>query len=99
LCQARAKAALREFVLKEDALDVIELMTTSVEDVHKDEEGHVDPCRGGAGGTSNRKMKKAFVNELHRIIGLGGECSLDDMVNMRFVVCSMLLSSNKIPNT
>jgi DNA helicase MCM8 len=81
LCQARAKAALRDFVLKEDALDVIELMTISVKDVHCDEEGRVDPCRGGAGGTSNRKMKKAFLNELHRVVGVGAECSLDDMVN------------------
>ena len=81
LCQARAKAALREYVLKEDALDVIELMTISVKDVHRDEEGYVDPCRGGAGGTSNRKMKKAFLNELHRVIGVGAECTLDDMVS------------------
>jgi DNA replicative helicase MCM subunit Mcm2 (Cdc46/Mcm family) len=82
LCQARAKAALRDFVLREDALDVIELMTISVNDVHRDEEGSVDPHRGGAGGTSNRKMKKAFLNELHRLDGgAGGEFTIDDMVS------------------
>jgi DNA replicative helicase MCM subunit Mcm2 (Cdc46/Mcm family) len=81
LCQARAKASLREFVLKEDALDVVELMHLSVEDVHRDEEGQVDPFRGGAGGKSNRKMKKAFENELQRIVGIGAACTLDDLVS------------------
>lgn len=80
LCQARAKATLREYVLKEDALDVIELMAMSVKDVHCDESGRVDPCRGGAGGISKRKMKKAFLHELHQIVGTGCECSQDDLV-------------------
>jgi len=79
LCQARAKACLRDFVLKEDALDVVELMSISVEQVHSDEGGAVDCGRGGAGGMSKRKMKKAFVNELHRIVGVGAECCLDDL--------------------
>lgn len=79
LCQARAKACLRDFVLKEDALDVVELMSTSVDQVHSNEMGVVDPARGGAGGKSNRKMKKAFVNELQRIVGVGAECTLDDL--------------------
>jgi DNA helicase MCM8 len=79
LCQARAKASLRDFVLKEDALDVIELMSLSVEQVHSDEHGAVDRSRGGAGGTSNRKMKKAFITKLQQIIGVGAECSLDDL--------------------
>jgi DNA helicase MCM8 len=79
LSQARAKACLREYVLKEDALDVVELMTQSVDQVHSDEFGTLDKSRGGAGGKSNRKMKKAFLNELHRIVGPGAECTLDDL--------------------
>lgn len=79
LCQARAKACLRDFVLEEDALDVVELMSLSVEQVHSDEFGVVDKGRGGAGGMSNRKMKKAFTNEIHRLVGIGAECSLDDL--------------------
>jgi DNA replicative helicase MCM subunit Mcm2 (Cdc46/Mcm family) len=79
LCQARAKACLRDFVLKEDALDVVELMSTSNDQVHTDEVGEVDPTRGGAGGKSNRKMKKAFMSELQRIVGVGTECTLDDL--------------------
>jgi DNA replicative helicase MCM subunit Mcm2 (Cdc46/Mcm family) len=79
LCQARAKACLRDFVLREDALDVVELMRRSVEQVHSDESGVMDPIRGGAGGKSNRKTKKAFCNELQRLVGVGAECSLDDL--------------------
>ena len=79
LSQARAKACLREYVLREDALDVIELMSRSVDEIHKDEFGAIDRSRGGAGGVSNRKIKKAFVNELYRLIGAGAECSLDDL--------------------
>lgn len=79
LCQARAKACLRDFVLEEDALDVVELMARSVDEVHKDEYGSVDRSRGGAGGRSNKKMKKAFTNEIHRIIGAGAECTMDDL--------------------
>ena len=81
LCQARAKACLRDFVLKEDALDVVELLSSSVEQVHSDEGGNLDRSRGGAGGKSNRKMKKAFVNEIQRIVGIGTECTLDDLVS------------------
>ena len=82
LCQARAKACLRDFVLKEDALDVVELMSQSVEQVHRDEDGAMDKTRGGAGGRSNRKTKKAFFQELKRIVGVGVECSLDDLVSI-----------------
>jgi hypothetical protein len=71
---------LRDFVLKEDALDVVELMAKSVDQVHSDDHGEVDPSRGGAGGTSNRKMKKAFANEIQRLVGSGRQCSLDDLV-------------------
>jgi hypothetical protein len=70
-------------------LDVVELMSISVDDVHRDEEGCVDPHRGGAGGTSNRKMKKAFLSELHRIDGgTGGEFTLDDLVRCLLAVKS-----------
>lgn len=79
LCQARAKACLRDFCLKEDALDVVELMSCSVEQVHSDERGAIDVGRGGAGGISNRGMKKAFIKELQRLVGVGAECSLDDL--------------------
>lgn len=78
LSQARAKACLRDYVLKGDAEDVVELMSRSVDQVHSDENGALDPGRGGAGGGSNRKKKKAFINEVHRIIGVGAECTLDD---------------------
>ena len=86
LCQARAKACLRDFVLKEDALDVVELMSKSVDQVHSDDHGSIDRTRGGAGGTSNRKMKKAFANELRRLVGTGGTCTLDDLVSRQLVV-------------
>ncbi len=79
LSQARAKACLRDYVLEEDALDVVELMTQSVAQVHTDEQGSLDLQRGGAGGKSNRKMKKAFINELQRIVGPGAECQMDDL--------------------
>ena len=71
LSQARAKACLRDFVLKEDAEDVVELMRESVRQVHvTDAAGHIDKSRGGAGGTSNRKAKKAFEAELRRIVSM-----------------------------
>lgn len=79
LSQARAKACLREFVLKEDALDVVDLLRRSVEQVHTDEFGIVDRTRAGPGGLSNRKMRKIFTQEVYNVIGVGAECSLDDL--------------------
>jgi DNA helicase MCM8 len=79
LCQARAKACLRDFVLREDALDVVELMSRSMEQVHTDETGNIDPTRGGAGGTSKRKVKKAFIHQLNTVVGINNMCSLDDL--------------------
>jgi DNA helicase MCM8 len=79
LSQARAKACLREFVLKEDALDVVELLRRSVEQVHTDEFGSIDRTRCGAAGQSNRKMRKAFTKELQNTIGIGAECTMDDL--------------------
>ncbi|GKY95383.1 hypothetical protein MPSEU_000499900 [Mayamaea pseudoterrestris] len=79
LCQARAKASLRDYCLKEDALDVVELMSLSVEQVHSDETGLVDRTRGGAAGVSKRKMKKLFIDELQRFVGGEADCSMDDL--------------------
>jgi DNA helicase MCM8 len=79
LCQARAKACLRDFCLKEDALDVVELMSRSVDQVHTDESGLLDAARGGAGGVSKRKVKKLFVQQLQQIVGVGAECAMDDL--------------------
>ena len=62
LSQARAKACLRSYVLKEDAEDVVELMIESVRQVHMDETGRVDKARGGAGGKS--KQRKAFLQAM-----------------------------------
>eukprot|EP00986_Skeletonema_menzelii_P008273 scaffold3437_cov145-Skeletonema_menzelii.AAC.5 len=62
LSQARAKACLRPYVLKEDAEDVVELMCHSVNQVHMDESGRVDKARGGAGGKS--KQRKAFLQAM-----------------------------------
>ncbi len=66
LAQARAKACLREFVLKEDAEDVVELMRDSVNQVHRDSNGALDRTRGGVVGKSKRKQKRAFVDALRR---------------------------------
>jgi DNA replicative helicase MCM subunit Mcm2 (Cdc46/Mcm family) len=85
LCQARAKAELYSHVTREHALDVIELMTTSVKDVHCDENGKVDPIRGGAGGISKRKLKTEYLKKLHALIGVGAECSLEDLVSFNLV--------------
>jgi DNA helicase MCM8 len=79
LSQARAKACLRDFVLREDALDVVDLLRQSVEQVHTDEYGIVDRTRAGAAGLSNRKMRKLFIKEVQNIIGVGADCSLDDL--------------------
>jgi DNA helicase MCM8 len=66
LAQARAKACLREFVLKEDAEDVVELMRDSVNQVHMDGSGRLDRTRGGVGGKSKRKQKQEFMDALRR---------------------------------
>ena len=79
LSQARAKACLRDFVLKEDALDVVEILRRSVEQVYTDEHGVVDRARGGAGGMSNRKMRRAFGEELRKVVGIGASCTVDDL--------------------
>jgi DNA helicase MCM8 len=81
LAQARAKACLREFVLEEDALDVVELLKKSVEQVHTDERGLVDKYRVGAGGLSNRKLRLEFEKHLREIVG-PGECTYQDLIHI-----------------
>jgi DNA helicase MCM8 len=81
LAQARAKACLREFVLKEDALDVVKLLKKSVEQVHTDEQGLVDRHRIGAGGLSNRKLRLEFEKHLRDVVGRG-ECTYQDLVRL-----------------
>lgn len=66
LAQARAKCCLREFVLREDAEDVVELMKDSVEQVHRDSYGQLDKTRGGVVGKSKRKQKKIFMGALRQ---------------------------------
>ena len=77
LSQARAKACLREFVVEEDAHDVVELMEQSVNQVHMDEEGKMDRTRGGAAGTSNRQSKRMFEEEVKKIAAEKGDLFLD----------------------
>ncbi len=66
LAQARAKACLREFVLKEDSEDVVALMHESVNQVHVDSDGRIDRTRGGVAGKSKRKQKKVFLDTLRQ---------------------------------
>mmetsp|Transcript_25749 Transcript_25749/g.60369 ORF Transcript_25749/g.60369 Transcript_25749/m.60369 type:complete len:900 (+) Transcript_25749:68-2767(+) len=82
LSQARAKACLREFVLEEDALDVVEMLKRSVDQVHTDEFGIIDRSRAGARGLSNRKLRKEFTKELYKIVGIGAECTYDDLLRV-----------------
>lgn len=81
LSQARAKACLRPYVLREDALDVVDLMKHSVDQVHMDENGNIDKARGGAGGRSKRKEKEDFLNGLKTYKQRNGllSFSLDDL--------------------
>lgn len=86
---------MREYCLKEDALDVVELLSTSVDQVHSDDSGRLDRGRGGAGGISNRKMKTDFKKELQLLVGPGGHCTLDDLVSAqvcRALACEFIYS-------
>jgi DNA helicase MCM8 len=82
LSQARAKACLREFVLKEDALDVVELLKKSVEQVHTDEFGLIDRGRAGAGGQSNRRIRNEFIKEWEKFAPVGEEVLYDDLLRI-----------------
>lgn len=69
-------------MIREDALDVVELLKKSVEQVHTDEFGMVDRMRAGARGQSNRKLRKIFIQEVYNLIGIGAECSYDDLLRV-----------------
>lgn len=60
LAQARAKAELREVANRQDALDVIELVKTSFDDVFKDEFGALDFTRSfnGSGMSSRNEVRR-----------------------------------------
>lgn len=64
LSQARAKACLRDAVLREDAEDVVELMIESAKQVHMDENGRIDKARGGVGGKS--KQIRDFLDNMRQ---------------------------------
>lgn len=64
LSQARAKACLRQIVLKEDAEDVVELMQESMKQVHMDETGQIDKGRGGVRGKS--KQNRLFLEAMSK---------------------------------
>ncbi len=74
LSQARAKACLRPYVLREDAEDVVELMIESVKQVHTDECGKIDKTRGGAGGKS--KKRRTFLEAMRNT----GKTSVSSLV-------------------
>jgi DNA replicative helicase MCM subunit Mcm2 (Cdc46/Mcm family) len=61
-----AKACLRDFVLKEDAQDVIELMRASVNQIHMRDDGCLDRSRGGATGRSKRRPKAVLLEALRK---------------------------------
>ena len=52
------------------------------EQVHEASTGAFDRGRGGAGGQSNRKVRKKFVNALHNQVGVGVEVSMDSLRNI-----------------
>ncbi len=76
LSQARAKAALRDFVLEEDAEDVIELMTESVNVVQSGENFSGSCVTGQSYGVSKRKQKLVFINGAKQYMVTGNKCSL-----------------------
>ena len=65
LTEARAKLELREVAVEQDALDVIEMMKTSMVDTFSDELGVVDFNRAGmgmgGGALSDRAAAKKFL--------------------------------------
>ncbi len=95
LSQARAKACLRPYVLREDAEDVVELMQASLKQVYTDEHGNVDRGRAGAGGQSKpiRKIMEALSRsgksefdkqDLYRLtsdLGLPLSTRVDDLID------------------
>ncbi len=76
LSQARAKVALRDFVLEEDAEDVIELMTESVNVAQSGENFNLSCVPGQSYGVSKRKQKLVFINGAKQYMVTGNKCSL-----------------------
>ncbi|XP_031474929.1 probable DNA helicase MCM8 isoform X2 [Nymphaea colorata] len=64
LAEARARLELREEIIAEDALDVVEIMKESLYNKYVDEHGTVDFARSG--GMSKEKEAKRFLNALHQ---------------------------------
>ncbi|KAF3789098.1 putative DNA helicase [Nymphaea thermarum] len=64
LAEARARLELREEIIAEDALDVVEIMKESLYNKYVDEHGTVDFARSG--GMSREKEAKRFLNALHQ---------------------------------
>jgi len=68
LCEARARAELREVVTASDAADIVDIMKHSLWESYKDEDGRVDFQRSQNGtGMSKRGEPKRFISELNRI--------------------------------
>eukprot|EP00946_MAST-07B_sp_MAST-7B-sp1_P005304 g5304.t1 len=62
LCQARAKADLREIATADDARDVVEIMEKALLDICSDDLGVLDFTR--VSGCSNAKLQKKLVDAL-----------------------------------
>jgi DNA helicase MCM8 len=71
LAQARAKACLREWVTREDAEDVTDLMSLSIIQTLSDAGGNLDTSRRGSHGTSKMGKKRALVDLLKRLLSEG----------------------------
>lgn len=71
----RSSRSLRQYVLREDAEDVVELMIESSRQVHTDEAGNLDKGRGGVGGKS--KQKRQFIEAMRN--SAKGEFSYADL--------------------
>lgn len=65
LSEARARIELRTVVTKEDALDVIAIMRSSILDKLVDEQGFIDLRRSG--GRSKHAETKRFITALRQV--------------------------------
>lgn len=67
LTEARAKLELREEATRQDALDVVEIMQSSMADTLADPSGGLDVSRSANGsGMSSRGVARKFINALQR---------------------------------
>ena len=71
LAQARAKACLREWVTKDDAEDVIDLMSMSIIQTLSDGGGNLDSSRRGSHGTSKMGKKRKLLDMLKGLLNNG----------------------------